>query len=91
MHMTFHSTDPGFCRAYFKTEKGSLVCVQDEGHEVYKVYLCTSDEGEPLYTIKLDGVTMDRIPDEAGADKFYSAMNDWMQRRGLFGKEVVNG
>lgn len=85
MHMKFHSTDPGFCRAYFKTEKGSLVCVQEECKQGYKVYLCTSD-GEPMYSIKLDGITMDKIPDDS---KFFIEMNDWMQRRGLFGKEAA--
>lgn len=83
MHIKFHSTDIGFCRAYFKTEKGSLVCVQDEGNQGYKVYLCSRD-GEPGYTIKLDGMTFDRIPDDS---KFFTDMNDWMSRRGLFGKK----
>jgi hypothetical protein len=89
MHMKFSHTDPGFCRAYFRTEKGTLVCVQEECKNGYKVYRCTEEE-EPEYSIKLDGVTMDRIPVDAGSSDFFIEMNDWMQRRGLFGGEAAN-
>lgn len=40
----FESFDSGYCRAYFRTEKKSLICIQEDFKNSFNVYRC--NEGE---------------------------------------------
>lgn len=51
----FESFDSGYCRAYFRTEKGSLLCIQEDFKETFNVYKCNEGadgEREPEFKLK---------------------------------------
>lgn len=81
--MKFHSTDPGYCRVYYKCER-RLYCVQEEGHGAYEFYRC-STEGEPSHPVSLDGIVFEPIPAAEGDEVGF---NNFLADRGVLLEEV---
>lgn len=48
--LRFLSEDNGYCRVYYRDDKGRLLCYQESMKGIFELYLCTS-EGEPSYSI----------------------------------------
>jgi len=72
--LVYHSSDKGFCRAYFYLYENGvktdlLYCLQDDGRSrgVY-LYRCT-DQGEPNYMV-LMSVNTTMQPPKAGVDSY---------------------
>lgn len=51
----FHHYDPGNCRTYYRGDKGSVYCIQNDGSwgvDKFVFYTCSRD-GEPSHEIRM--------------------------------------
>lgn len=56
--------DSGYCRVYYKDQRGRLFCLQEETPTLSLWYLCTSDYHEPIGTLPDELVARIEIVDE---------------------------
>lgn len=76
--LTLVSVDSGFCRVYYRSDSGCLMCFQNDFRDDFTLYVCTKD-GEPEYE-STKAHSLDKLPEPSCplADKF----NKWVEAKG---------
>lgn len=81
--LRFVSTDSGFCRVYFKSGEGHLVCFQESVPNQFGFYRCTPS-GEPEYEISLRKVLR-----QDAEDANYPGFIEFLETNNLIAGETL--
>ncbi|MCY1283630.1 hypothetical protein D9M70_325130 [compost metagenome] len=79
LNLTYHSTNNGFCRVYYRSPGKHLYAFQEDRRDEFTLYACSRD-GEPSHEVTVQ-VAIDHPPEaECSTSRSFIA---WAQKAGI--------
>jgi hypothetical protein len=81
MKLKYHSTDSGFCRVYYKSEKGGFYCFQkiSRRFNLHEFFVCSKD-GEPDIPLATKSIESVELPPDNGCE-INAEVRDFIERK----------